>query len=60
MLPTVFAEHFGIRPSHAHAVQVGSATGLAMTIQAARRTGDRMDCFVVCAPLNEVLGFYRT
>src|SRR5882757_3552861 len=31
MLATVFAEHFGIRPSYAHAVQVGGATGLAMT-----------------------------
>src|SRR5215475_7764061 len=27
MLATVFAEHFGIRPSYAHAVQVGGATG---------------------------------
>src|SRR2546430_17254422 len=34
MLPTVFAEHFGIRPSYAHAVQGGRATGLAMTILA--------------------------
>src|SRR5467141_1080612 len=34
MLATVFAEHFGIRPSYAHAVQVGGATGLAMTILA--------------------------
>jgi acetyl-CoA acetyltransferase len=32
MLATVFAEHFGIRPSYAHAVQVGGATGLAMTM----------------------------
>src|SRR5204863_9883654 len=31
---TVFAEHFGIRPSYAHAVQVGGATGLAMTMLA--------------------------
>src|SRR5437764_8453875 len=31
MLATVFAEHFGIRPAYAHAVQVGGATGLAMT-----------------------------
>src|SRR3954470_7768067 len=34
MLATVFAEHFGIRPSYAHAVQVGGATGLAMTMLA--------------------------
>src|ERR1700676_1003528 len=32
MLATVFAEHFGIRPAYAHAVQVGGATGLAMTM----------------------------
>jgi len=34
MLATVFAEHFGITPSYAHAVQVGGATGLAMTMLA--------------------------
>src|SRR3954464_3144248 len=34
MLATVFAEHFGISPSYAHAVQVGGATGLAMTMLA--------------------------
>jgi acetyl-CoA acetyltransferase len=34
MFATVFAEHFGIRPSYAHAVQVGGATGLAMTMLA--------------------------
>src|SRR3979409_2682367 len=34
MLATVFAEHFGIRPSYAHAVQVGGATGLALTMVA--------------------------
>src|ERR1041384_2902509 len=32
MLATVFAEHFGITPTYAHAVQVGGATGLAMTM----------------------------
>jgi acetyl-CoA acetyltransferase len=30
----VFAEHFGIQPSYAHAVQVGGATGLAMAMLA--------------------------
>ncbi|MDQ8727802.1 thiolase family protein [Bradyrhizobium sp. LHD-71] len=30
MLATVFAEHFGIQPNYAHAIQVGGATGLAM------------------------------
>ena len=34
MLATVFAEHFGIKPTYAHAVQVGGATGLAMTMLA--------------------------
>src|SRR5881396_339149 len=30
MLATVFAEHFGIKPAYAHAVQVGGAAGLAV------------------------------
>src|SRR6202008_1498278 len=34
MLAPVFAEHFGVQPSYAHAVQVGGATGLAMTMLA--------------------------
>lgn len=34
MLATVFAEHFGVQPSYAHAVQVGGATGLAMAMLA--------------------------
>src|SRR5689334_19882687 len=34
MLATVFAEYFGIRPAYAHAVQVGGATGLVMTMLA--------------------------
>jgi acetyl-CoA acetyltransferase len=34
MLATVFAEHFGIQPSYCHAVQVGGATGMAMTMLA--------------------------
>src|SRR5437763_8304720 len=34
MLATVFAEHFGICPAYAHAVQVGGPTGLAMTMLA--------------------------
>src|ERR1700710_3193873 len=34
MLATVFAELFGIKPAYAHAVQVGGATGLAMTMLA--------------------------
>lgn len=34
MLATVFAEHFGICPAYCHAVQVGGATGMAMTMLA--------------------------
>lgn len=34
MLATVFAEHFGIQPSYAHAIHVGGATGLAMVMLA--------------------------
>src|ERR1700727_3685405 len=34
MLATVFAEHFGIEPAYAHAVQVGGGNGLAMTMLA--------------------------
>ncbi|HWV95515.1 MAG TPA: thiolase family protein [Xanthobacteraceae bacterium] len=34
MLATLFAEHFGIRPAYCHAVQVGGATGMAMTMLA--------------------------
>jgi acetyl-CoA acetyltransferase len=34
MLATVFAEHFGIRPAYAHAIQVGGATGMAMAMLA--------------------------
>ena len=34
MLATVFAEHFGLKPSYAHAIQVGGATGFAMAMLA--------------------------
>lgn len=34
MLSTVFAEHFGLKPSYAHAVQLGGATGFAMIMLA--------------------------
>ncbi|MDB5574411.1 MAG: thiolase [Tardiphaga sp.] len=34
MLATVFCEHFGLAPSYAHAIQVGGATGMAMTMLA--------------------------
>jgi hypothetical protein len=34
MLSTVFAEHFGLRPSYAHAIQLGGATGFTMAMLA--------------------------
>lgn len=34
MLSTVFAEHFGLHPSYAHAIQLGGATGFAMAMLA--------------------------
>jgi len=34
MLSTLFAEHFGLRPSYAHGVQLGGATGFAMVMLA--------------------------
>lgn len=35
MLATVFAESFGLKPSYAHAMQAGGATGVAMAMLAA-------------------------
>lgn len=34
MLSTLFAEHFGIVPAYAHAIQLGGATGFAMAMAA--------------------------
>jgi acetyl-CoA acetyltransferase len=34
MLSTSFVEHFGLRPSYAHSIQVGGATGFAMVMLA--------------------------
>jgi acetyl-CoA acetyltransferase len=34
MLSTVFVEHFGLRPTYAHSIQVGGATGFAMVMLA--------------------------
>lgn len=34
MLSTVFAEHFGIRPRYAHAIQLGGATGFGLIMLA--------------------------
>lgn len=34
MLATVFAEHFGLKPNYAHAMQMGGATGLGLVMLA--------------------------
>ena len=34
MLSTLFAEHFGLKPRYAHAIQIGGATGFAMAMAA--------------------------
>jgi len=34
MLATVFAEHFGLRPTYAHAIQLGGATGFGLVMLA--------------------------
>lgn len=34
MLSTLFAEHFGLKPKYAHAIQIGGATGFAMAMAA--------------------------
>lgn len=34
MLATVFAEHYGLKPAYAHAVQLGGATGFALVMLA--------------------------
>jgi acetyl-CoA acetyltransferase len=34
MLSTLFAEHFGLNPKYAHAIQLGGATGFAMAMAA--------------------------
>jgi acetyl-CoA acetyltransferase len=34
MLSTAFVEHFGLRPTYAHSIQVGGATGFAMVMLA--------------------------
>lgn len=60
MLATVFAEHFGIRPSYAHAVQVGGATGLAMTMLAHHLVAAGVCCNVlVVAGENRLTGQSR-
>ena len=49
MLATVFAEHFGVSPRYAHAIQMGGATGFAMAMlaDALVRAGEARHILVV-------------
>lgn len=60
MLSTVFAEHFGIRPAYAHAVQLGGGTGAAMLMVAdmAIRSGEARNVLVVAGE-NRLTGMSR-
>lgn len=60
MLSTVFAEHFGIRPAYAHAVQLGGGTGAAMLMLAdmAVRSGEAKNVLVVAGE-NRLTGMTR-
>lgn len=60
MLATVFAEHFGLQPSYAHAVQVGGATGLAMAMLAHELVeAGAADTILVVAGENRLTGQSR-
>lgn len=60
MLATVFAEHFGLQPSYAHAVQVGGATGLAMAMLAHELVeAGATDTVLVVAGENRLTGQSR-
>ncbi|OQW60800.1 MAG: thiolase [Proteobacteria bacterium SG_bin9] len=60
MLATVFAEHFGIQPKYAHAVQVGGGTGMAMTMLAHILVGaGQAKNILVVAGENRVTGQTR-
>lgn len=60
MLATVFAEHFGIQPTYAHAVQVGGGTGMAMTMLAHILVGaGQAKNILVVAGENRVTGQTR-
>ena len=60
MLSTVFAEHYGLQPSYAHAVQLGGATGCAM-VMLARELVDAGRCreVLVVAGENRSSGLKR-
>lgn len=61
MLSTVFAEAFGLRPSYAHSVQLGGATGAAMLMLADLlvRSGEARNVLVVAGE-NRLTGQTRT
>jgi acetyl-CoA acetyltransferase len=60
MLATVFAEHFGVQPSYAHAIQVGGATGLAMAMLAHELVDAGVaKAFLVVAGENRLTGQAR-
>jgi acetyl-CoA acetyltransferase len=60
MLSTVFAEHFGVRPRYAHAVQVGGGTGAAMLMlgDIVVRAGEARNLLVVSGE-NRLTGMSR-
>lgn len=60
MLSTLFAEHFGIQPRYAHAVQVGGATGFALIMLAHLVVaGGAADHVLVVAGENRLTGQTR-
>ena len=60
MLSTLFAEHFGVQPRYAHAVQVGGATGFAMIMLAHLIVaGGAADNVLVVAGENRLSGQTR-
>lgn len=60
MLSTLFAEHFGLRPRYAHAVQLGGATGCAMAMLAHRLAdAGAADRILVVAGENRMTGQSR-
>ena len=60
MLSTVFAEYYGLQPGYAHALQLGGATGCAMTMLA-RELADAGPCrhVLVLAGENRLSGQKR-
>ena len=60
MLSTVFAEHFGLTPSYAHAIQLGGATGFAMAMLAHHLVDSRVaNNILVVAGENRLTGQTR-